>query len=684
MSQSLTRGRAAGDHEISLMGRTGIALALGVGLAVLSPAQTPPPRDLTQFSLEDLMNVQVTSVSKKEQKVAKTGAAIFVITQEDIRRSGASTIPEVLRMVPGIDVAQIDANTTAISIRGFNDRLANKVLVLIDGRTVYTPTTSGVYWDQQDVPLEDIERIEVIRGPGGTVWGANAVNGVINIITMSAKSTTGGLIAAGGGSQQTARGLAQYGATVGQTGAYRVFGDYSNTGSLTASDGSRAADGWHMFHGGFRSDWNISPSDSLTVQGDLMNTGEGQTIAVTFANALPLQRTFNDSVTVDSGNILGRWDHLSPSGSDTSLQVYFDRYERHDEGVTETLNTLDLDFHKHFAAGSRNDIVWGAGYRMTSDDHLPGYGKTYVPLSRTNSLFTAFFQDEIRLMNNLWFTLGSKLEHSAYSGLQYEPSAQLVWTVTARSTLWLSAARAIVQTSREESDLRIDVSTFPVPGGTFGLLQLTGNPNLKPEELRDFEVGYRAQVFPHFAVDIATFASFYRHSATTTAGIPFFTTSEGPPHLVIPLVFSDIGSAQTYGAEVFANWNVTRRWRIAPGVSGIHLTAHDPSTQPNLLEKADSTPELQAQVRSVVNVTRNVDWDATLSHTGHLRDGGDGPVPAYTRLDTRLEWRFGEGLSLSLVGQNLLTPRHAEFHNAYELRRTLVERSAFAKITWRF
>ncbi len=630
------------------------------------------------------MNVQVTSVSKKEQKLAKTGAAIFVIAQEDIRHSGASTIPEVLRMVPGIDVAQIDANTTAISIRGFNDRLANKVLVLIDGRTVYTPTTSGVYWDQQDVPLEDIERIEVIRGPGGTVWGANAVNGVINIITKSAKSTTGGLITAGGGSQQTARGLAQYGAKAGQEGAYRVFGDYSNTGSLTASDGSRAADGWHMFHGGFRSDWDLSPRDTLTVQGDLMRTGEGQTIAVVFADALPLQSTFNDSVTADSGDILARWNHVSPNGSDTSLQIYFDRYKRNDEGVTETLNTVDLDFHKHFAAGSRNDIVWGAGYRMTSDDHLPGYGKTYVPLARTNGLFTTFFQDEIRLTNTLWLTLGSKFEHNAYSGFEYEPSAQLVWTTTPRSTLWLSAARAVVQISREESDLRVDLSTYPLPGGNFGLVQVTGNPNLRPEELRDLEAGYRAQVSPRFALDIATFASFYRNSTTTVEGVPFFTTSQGPPHLVIPLIFSDIASAQTYGAEVFANWNVTRRWRVAPGLSGIHLTTHDPSDQPHVTENADSTPELQAQLRSFVNVTRNLDWDATLSHTGRLRDGGDGPVPAYTRLDTRLEWRLGEGVSLSVVGQNLLTPRHAEFHNAYELRRTLVERSIFAKITWRF
>ena len=442
-----------------------IILVLGGGAAISSPPKSP--RDLTQFSLEDLMNVQVTSVSKKEQKLAKTGAAIFVITQEDIRRSGATTIPEVLRMAPGVQVAQIDANTTAISIRGFNGRLADKVLVLIDGRAVYTPTTSGVYWDQQDVPLEDIERIEVIRGPGGTVWGANAVNGVINIITKTSQATLGGLVSTSGGTQQAARGLARYGAKIGRGGAYRVFGNYSNMGNLTASDGSRAADGWHMLHGGFRSDWELSPRDSVTVQGDLLRTGEGQTIDVVFSNALPLQATINEIVTVDAGDILGRWNHVLSNGSDLSLQIYFDRY------------------------------------RVTSDDHLPGFGKTYVPLGRTNSLFNAFVQDEIRVTNSLWLTLGSKFERNAYTGFEYEPSAQLVWTATNRHTFWASAARAIKQPSREQSDLRIDLATFPVAGGSFGLVQLTGDPNLASEGLRDFEAGYRAQANQRFSLSLA-------------------------------------------------------------------------------------------------------------------------------------------------------------------------------------
>src|SRR5580704_10973446 len=388
-----------------------LLLVWGLCGAMAIQAQTPPAADVANMTLEDLMNVQVTSVSKNEQKLSQTGAAIYVISQEDIRRSGATNIPDLLRQAPGVDVAQIDANTYAISIRGFNDRLADKVLVMIDGRTVYTPTISGVYWDQQDVPLEDIDRIEVIRGPGGTVWGANAVNGVINIITKNAGETKGGLVRTGGGSQNTASGLVQYGGEIGQSGAYRVFENYSNTGNLTLPGGQGAADGWHMFHTGFRSDWTLSPHDTMTVQGDFMQTGEGQTISVVFANALPLMRTFNDSVATGAGNFLARWNHTLSNGSTMSLQVYYDRYNRFDEGVHEGLGTFDFDFQHHLRIGSRHDIVWGVGYRSTSDNHTAGYGKTYVPLSQANSLFSVFAQDQIRIAEALSLTIGTKLEH---------------------------------------------------------------------------------------------------------------------------------------------------------------------------------------------------------------------------------------------------------------------------------
>jgi iron complex outermembrane recepter protein len=661
-------------------------LAWGLSGTMAIRAQKPPVTDLTNISLEDLMNVEVTSVSKKEQKLSQTGAAVYVISQEDIRRSGATNIPDLLRQAPGVDVAQIDANTYAISIRGFNDRLADKVLVLIDGRTVYTPTTSGIYWDQQDVPLEDIDRIEVIRGPGGTVWGANAVNGVINIMTKSAVDTKGGLVRTGGGSQNTANGLVQYGGEIGQGGSYRVFENYSNTGNLTLPGGQGAADGWHMFHTGFRSDWTLSPHDTMTVQGDFMQTGEGQTISVVFANALPLMRTFNDSVITGAGNFLTRWNHTLSNGSTTSLQVYYDRYDRHDEGVHEGLDTFDFDFQHHWRVGERNDIVWGVGYRFTSDSHTAGYGKTYVPLGQTNNLFSAFFQDQVRLTDSLSLTLGSKLEHQPYAGFQFEPSARVVWTPTDRQTVWISASQAVKEVNREQEALQIEPYTFALPGGGFGVAQYNGSTNSKTERLRDIEIGYRTQATKQFSVDVTAFAGFYHNLETLDPGQPYFTTDQGPPHLVLPSFFGNTANARTYGAEVFANWKATSRWRISTGYSAIHLNVIlDPGSQDiNEPERADNTPENQVQVRSQLNLTRNLEWDSAVYYVGHLRDGGNGPVPAYTRVDTRLGWRMGKHIELSLAGQNLQAPRHAEFHDAYEVNNTLVARSVLAKITLRF
>jgi len=661
-------------------------IAWGLSGTMMIQAQEPPATDLTNISLEDLMNIQVTSVSKKEQKLSQTGAAVYVIGQEDIRRSGATNIPDLLRQAPGVDVAQIDANTYAISIRGFNDRLADKVLVMIDGRTVYTPTTSGVYWDQQDVPLEDIDRIEVIRGPGGTVWGANAVNGVINIITKNAGDTKGGVVRTGGGSHDTAGGLVQYGGEIGQSGAYRVFQNYSNTGNLTLPSGQGAADGWHMFHSGFRSDWTLSPHDTVTVQGDFMQTGEGQTISVVFANALPLMRTFNDSVTTGAGNFLARWNHTLSNGSTMSLQVYYDRYDRHDEGVHEGLDTFDFDFQHHLRVGPRNDVVWGVGYRSTSDSHTAGYGKTYVPLSQANNLFSVFVQDQIRIAESLSITLGTKVEHQPYTGFQLEPSARMVWTPTARQTVWMSASQAIKEVSREEEGLQIEPYTFALPGGGFGVAQYSGSTKSQAERFRDFEIGYRAQATKQFSVDVTAFAGFYHNLQTLDPGEPYFTTDQGPPHLVLPSFFGNTASAHTSGAEIFANWSATSRWRISAGYSAIHLNLIlDPGSQDtHQTELADNTPENQVQVRSQVNLTRNLEWDSAAYYVGHLRDGGNGPVPAYTRVDTRLGWRIGRSIELSLAGQNLLAPRHAEFHDAYEVNHTLVERSVLGKITLRF
>jgi iron complex outermembrane recepter protein len=656
-------------------------LTLAALLAALSSyAQQPKDPDLSQASLEDLMNIQVTSVSKKEQKLSKTGAAIFVITQDDIRRSGATNIPDLLRLAPGVDVARVDANRWAISIRGFNDQHADKVLVLVDGRSVYSPSFSGVFWDMVDVPLEDIQRIEIIRGPGGTVWGANAVNGVINIITMSAAATQGGLLSAGAGNQDRADGLVQYGGSVGQDGDYRIFGKFFDTGNSVFPGGQQAADGWLGGHAGFRSDWTLSAQDTLTVQGDFLKTDESQTISTLFSNALPLMETFNDPIQATAGNILARWNHTLQNGSQMSLQVY-DDYTRHlEEGFRDAQDTVDLDFQHHIALGSRNDVVWGLGVRLIDSNYGVGYSFTILPNHRFDSLFSGFFQDELRLTPSLSLTIGSKAEHNDFTGFEFEPSAQLVWTPSGKQTVWVSASRAIREPSPLDDGIQLDATSFPI-GSSFEVIRALGNTSMKAEELRDFEVGYRAEAGKRVSLDVTSFVSFYRNLEITAALAPYFaSTAQGLPYVILPEVFENGPPARTYGAEFSANWNVTNHWRISPGYS--YLRMHYDEDLSNVALLPGASPNHQFQVRSLFDLPHHLEWDNTLGYVSKLSVGD---VPAYARLDSRIGWRAGEFVEFSLVGQNLLTARHVEFSDTiYQTLHTVAERSVFAKVTWRF
>jgi iron complex outermembrane receptor protein len=629
------------------------------------------------------MNVQVTSVSKKEQKLAKTGAAIFVITQEDIRRSGSTNIPDLLRMVPGVDVAQLDHSNWAVSIRGFNDVYANKVLVLVDGRSVYQPVFSGVIWYAQDVPLEDIERIEVIRGPGGTVWGANAMNGVINIITKSAKSTPGGLIVAGGGSGEQAEELVQYGGAAGASGNYRVYGRYSNVGgSEPATTSAPSADARHVQEGGFRSDWNLSTQDLLTVQGEVRLVGGGETLTSVLPQVPPVMGTYGQPISDDDGNILGRWTHTFLNGSDISLQAYFDKV--HIFSYDQDRETIgDIDFQHHLSLGSRNDIVWGLSYRASANRFRGDSLITLNPLQRIDPLYGAFVQDEITITKSLSLTLGSKFEHNAYTGFENEPSAQLVWAPNSRNTLWASAAKAIRQPSNIDSGIQVVSAVEPLPQGAFGLVTVFGNPNPKVEQLRDYEIGYRAQISRRLSADLTGFLSFYRHLQTNENQTPYFVLNSGPPHLVIPIVFGYLAHARNYGAEAFANWNVTDRWRLSPGLTFLHMSvAPDPSSQDTTISQLNGySPEHSLQVRSFVDLRRHLEWDQTVGYTGRLAFGN---IPGYARLDTRIGWRIGEFWDLSIVGQNLLEPRHAEFFDIDLIDHMLDQRILFGKITRHF
>jgi iron complex outermembrane recepter protein len=584
-----------------------------------------------------------------------------------------------------VDVAQIDSNQWAVSIRGFNGLYSNKVLVLIDGRTLYVDSFSGVFWDQVDAPLEDIDRIEIIRGPGGTVWGANAVNGVINIITKSSADTKGGLVTAGGGSREPAAGLVQYGGDVGSVGAYRVYGRYFNIDNSAYPGGSKAADGWHSSQAGFRSDLSPTSSDTFSFQGGFIGSEGGATSSV--VNLAPLAlATLNNPLINTSGDVLGRWVHTLTNGSETSLQVYDTDMGRQESRVKIANNTLDVEFQQHLTAGSRHDIVWGLDYRHSNDSLRPAASNALqvTPPVKRDNLTTAFLQDEIRISESVFLTLGSKFEHNGYTGFEFEPSAQLVWTASDRHSLWASASRAFRQPDHVDTGVLFDQAIASVPGAGSALVTVNGNPNILAEHLNDFEAGYRGQATRRLSLDVTGFLSFYSSLESTEPQTPFVTFSEGSPLLVLPLQFANLGHATDLGMEFFANWSVTSSWRISPGYSflemktGIDPGSHDTS---NALIPGNS-PKHQPQMRSLLNLRKNVELDTSLKFVSRLTSQN---VPGYARLDTRVGWRPGEAIEFSVVGQNLATPRHIEFiDNSGFFIATEVERSVFGKITWRF
>jgi iron complex outermembrane receptor protein len=499
--------------------RPGLAVGkwvrLGFSLLLLSALSSAQQQDLTQLSLEDLMNTKVTSVSKKEQSLSRTASAIFVITGDAIRRSGASNIPDLLRLVPGVDVAQIDANTWAINARGLNGRFSDELLVLVDGRNVYTPTFGGVLWDTLDLPLEDIERIEVIRGPGGTIWGANAVNGVINIITKKAAETRGGMVVAGGGSLDQGFGTVQYGGGLGKSTDYRVYTKYFNQTHLPALSKRDGGDGWHLLHAGFRTDSSLTSKDKLTVQGKLYTGEEGSPTLFLPSILSPGYQELDRTVNLSGGFLQSDWNHIYSPRSDTLLQVSFDRYKR-DDILTEERRKVALDFQHHFAWGRRQDVVWGAGYSFTNSNTQGNLTFALNPADLSMQLFSTFFQDEVALQpDKLYLTFGTKLEHNFYTGFSLMPNARLSWTPSTRYMLWAAVSRAERTPAESDTAVRANIGGFPGPGGTPVLLAFVGNPHFKNEGLIAYELGYRVELATHLSMDLATFYNDYDHHQTS-------------------------------------------------------------------------------------------------------------------------------------------------------------------------
>ena len=677
-------GSATGAARILL------ASFLAVCLTATTEAQTSKSvPDVTKMSVEDLMNIPVTSVSKRTQKVADAAAAIFVITQEDIRRSGANSIPEALRLAPGLEVARIDQNKWAIGSRGFHGRFDNKLLVLIDGRSVYTPLFSGVYWNVQDVMLEDVDRIEVIRGPGATLWGANAVDGVINVITKKAKSTQSAVVTAGAGTEERAAGGVRYGGKLGNNTYYRAYTKYFDWGPSAYPSGMTAHDGWDALRGGFRADWTPAGANSLTLQGDLYRSRFNETLTVASLSA-PYSNTFPNDGKYSGGNILGRWNHTS-EGSSISLKMYYDNTTITDHSLFgDHQNILDIDFQDGFHVGDSQQFVWGLGYRSIHDKNNPSFTVSLQPNQVTLNQFSTFLQDEISLVHNrLHITLGSKFERNEFTGFEIEPNARLLWNLTPNQSIWTAVSRAVRTPALTEEGLRLNSAVIPpgTPGNPTPLpavIAVFGSKQFNSEDLLAYELGYRVQATSNLSLDIATFYNNYSNLRTAEPGAPFVEGSPAPTDIVIPFVAGNKMSGGTYGVELFADWKVVPKWRLAGSYSYLQMDIHKNanSQDPTPDNPNGISPRHQWYLRSSIDLPKHFEQDTTLRFVDHLPSLN---LPNYYSLDAHLGWRPVTSLELSIGGQNLLNNWHLEFLPDFvNTSPTVVKRSIFGSITVKF
>jgi len=670
------------DSIVPHIKRSFVAVCFCFPLAATA-ADPMKPADNSDISLEDLVNIKVTSVSKKETKLEDSPAAITVITQEDIHRLGITTIPDALRLVPGMDVAQINSHEWAVSARGFNDEFANKLLVLIDGRAVYSPTFGGVFWDVQTVTMENLDRIEVIRGPGATLWGANAVNGVVNIITKSAKDTQGGLITTDGGTLYQPSTTIRYGGQLATNLYYRAYATYVNGDSFVTPSGNDAPDRWNSIRAGTRLDWEPSPDDRLTLQGDYYRSSFGENVnVITFTP--PYTKGINTTDHDDGWNLLSRWAHKFSETSQLSVQAYYDHGKEELDRSFEGHDTIDLDAQHRFALGARNDIVWGLGYRFNGLKLPQGSDFTFNTPVRHDQLFSSFVQDEITLVpNRLRVTVGTKLEHNDYTGFEVEPSGRLAWTPAENQTIWAAVSRAIRTPSVFNLNGTLNEPVFPAPPSPLPVYSsLLPNPNLKSEDLLAYELGYRVEPTKKLSFDVSGFYNVYNNLIIYTSGTPMLEGNPPPTHLTVPVTTSNGGHGDTYGVEISAQWRPLENWRL--GASYSWFEQSDLSPQARFTETA---PEQQAQLRSYLNLTRSLELNNFISYQDRVtspRSSGFATIPSYVRLDAGLVWHVTPSLEAGFWGQNLLHNMHKEFGSDTTALETEVPRSFMGKITWHF
>jgi iron complex outermembrane recepter protein len=623
-----------------------VALLTPILAAALPNEGTMSAATLKKLSLEELMDLEVTSVSRTQEPAIEAAAAVHVITEEDIRRSGVRSLPEALRLAPNLQVAQAGSRVWAISARGFNASFSNKLLVLIDGRTVYSPLFSGVFWDAQDTMLEDIERIEVISGPGATIWGANAVNGVINVITKRASATQGVLLSAGGGTEEELLGGVRYGGRAAEALQYRVYTKYFARDSSVLASGTQAMDSWHAAQAGFRLDWNDGTVDALTLQGDLYDGNGKQAFAPDLAHS--------------GGNVLARWTRQLDGADRLQVQTYYDHTRQFSPGdFGDELDTFDVDTQYEWNLGGRQHAIAGLGYRFTRNnfDNIPG-SIAFVPARLDRHLFSAFMQDEIALLPRMKLIIGSKFEHNDYTGWEVQPTLRATWSSGAQ--MWWSAVSRAVRTPS-----RIDQHLFFPANPPF---IFAGGPNFRSEELVAYELGWRMNPSESVFVTAAAFFHDYDDIRTISAAPPF--------------VIENNAEGEVYGLELEGTWQPTERVTLRAGYT---LLQEDLRVKPgrndlNAGRGETFDPQQQFQLRGSFNLTPAVEFDAWLRYVDEISNDARGfaPLPDYVTLDLRLGWSVFRSLQVALVGQNLLEDRHPEFGFRE------IERAAYAKASWRF
>lgn len=603
---------------------------------------------LADYSLEQLADVVVTSVARQETRLSEAPASVFVISGAEIRRSGATSLPEALRLAPNLQVARADAHDYAISARGFGSALANKLLVLIDGRSVYSPLFSGVFWDTNDVVMADVERIEVISGPGATIWGANAVNGVINIITKSARDTQGSQLVLRGG-EEGASGSVRHGGALGNDGHYRVYAKLVRHDDIGREDGSVSGTGWERQQAGFRADWD-GEGRSTTLSGDIY---DGK-----------LDEIGERDTRLAGANLVARSLRTLADGSTLRLQAYLDHTRREQTLGAQRLETIDLEAQHNLRAGARHSLAWGGGYRLSRDRIRSSPWLSMLNENKTLRWANLFVQDEIALTDTLRATAGIKAEHNVYTGIEWLPSARLAWNVRPDSLAWAALSRTVRAPSRIDRDLRLAAGAAPNRTPRYFV---EGGPGFESETARVIEFGYRAQPTPAISYSATLFHSEYDR----------LRTLELRPGA--PAQFENHARGRVSGLETWASWQVLRGWRLSGGAvfQDVRIQSEDASRDwSRLLGMASNDPKHYWSLRSAHELGADLQLDLSLRHVGKLSRPA---VPGYHELDARLAWQARPNLELALVGRNLLHDQHAEFGEP-GLRQTFERSVGFSAI----